>query len=106
MLVGINGEAGEPGDFARERLTKTRRAPSHRVLMMRPSRGAFERGEQFLRRIEIRKTLREIDRAVLVSKTCHCPDHRFRKSGKSGRGRWHNMNRLSDDDESLHYPAR
>jgi len=47
MLVRINGETGEPGDFPRKRLPKARCAPSHRVLMKRPTGGAVERGQQF-----------------------------------------------------------
>jgi hypothetical protein len=57
--------------------------------MMRPARGAFERGEQFLRRIEIGKTLREIDRAVLVGEPGHSADDGFGKRCKSRRWCWH-----------------
>ncbi len=84
MPVGINGEAGEPGDFPRERLAKTRRAPGDGVLMKRSARGAFERDEQFLRRIEIGKPLREIDRAVSGSQAASFPESRIPKTLQVG----------------------
>jgi hypothetical protein len=66
MLVGIDRKTREATDFPRQRRAEPGRAPSHVILVRRTAGRALESGDYFLRRIEVGKALREIDRAMLV----------------------------------------
>ena len=71
VLIWIHRGAGEMGDLSGEGLAEARRAPGDGVLMERAAGGAFQCGEEFLRRIEVGKALGKIDRAMLIGEARH-----------------------------------
>ena len=89
MPIRIDVESGEVRDLARQRLTKARSAPRHGILMKRTARGALQGSQNLLRRIEIRKALREVDRAVLIGHTRCAADDGFAEDGKAAGCSWH-----------------
>ena len=77
VRVRVDGQAGEPGLLARQRLTEVGRAPGHRVLMGSVSAAVLSRLLEHLRRVEIRKALRQVDRPVRIGQPGHVANDRL-----------------------------
>ena len=89
VLVGVDRQAAEPVDLLGEGLTEARGAPGHGILVMRTARGAFQGGQQFLGRGEVREALRQVDGPVLVGQAGHPADDGFGETGETAGGRRH-----------------
>src|SRR3954463_138099 len=79
IFLRINFHPHEPRLLSRQRRTKVRRSPSHRILMRSHPRRSFRGLQNHFRRIEIRITLRKIDRAALIREPRHPANHRLSK---------------------------
>ena len=97
MLIRVDGEAAEAVDLLGQRLAEARGAPGDGVLVMRPPGGAFQGGQQFLGRREVRKTLREVDGSVLIGQPGHPADDGLGETGEAAGGRRHDQTLGSKD---------
>src|SRR5688572_20392121 len=79
MLVGIDFLPVKPAALLRNRLAEAGLSPGHSILIPSASHGLLGRGENLLRRVEIREPLRQQDRSLVKCITCNGADHRFLK---------------------------
>jgi len=79
MLLGIDFLAVKPEALLRNRLAEAGLSPGHSILIPSASHRLLGRGENFLRRVEIRKSLRQQDRSLIEGITRDGADHGFLK---------------------------
>src|SRR5689334_7704138 len=77
MLVGIYFLAVKSATLFRNRCAEAGLAPGHAVLIPPVSHCLLGRGENFLRRIEVREALRQQDRSLFKTISRDGADHGF-----------------------------
>ena len=89
LTVGIDGAAHIAGLLGRQRLPEILGAPRDGVLVIVLIGHLRQPVKYLFGRFKIRKTLRQVHRAVLKRDPCHSADHRIGKAGSSFRKSLH-----------------